>query len=206
MGASARRKLMNAHDRADWTIIPHDHSHAYFPPPENAARDILPARYQAKAEVSAAAMGATDLKYNSDGQVAWDEIWQDFCDLALAGGPPHRGTLLEPVSQEAAIAQPENYQNVLRELERGIMLVSVVSTHQCNTPGWIGMECHDEAMAVWLLRAIVVENVSVRREGAVLYFPAGPDFTVEAEIKNIITVIAKTNHYWQEHAQVMNAQ
>jgi sirohydrochlorin cobaltochelatase len=151
-------------------------------------------------------MGATDLKYDSEGQVAWDEMWQDFCDLALAGGPPHRGTLLEPVSVEAANAQPEGYEHVLRELERGIMLVSGLPVRQSSTPGWIGMECHDEAMALWLLRAIVVENVSVRREGAVLYFPAGPDYTVESEIKNVITVIAKTNHYWQEHAQVMKVQ
>ena len=55
------------------------------------------------------------------------------------------------------------------------------------------------AWAVWLLRAIVVENVSVRREGNVLYFPVGPDFRVAEEIRNIITVVAKTNHYWQEH-------
>jgi sirohydrochlorin cobaltochelatase len=72
---------------------------------------------------------------------------------------------------------------------------------QSITPGWIGMECQSEAMALWLLRAIVVENISVRREDKTLYFPAGPDFRLEKEIKNVITVIAKTNHYWLEHAK-----
>jgi sirohydrochlorin cobaltochelatase len=54
-------------------------------------------------------------------------------------------------------------------------------------------------MAVWLLRAIVVENVCVRREGSVLFLPAGPHYHLEQEIKNVITVVAKTLHYWMEH-------
>ncbi len=43
-------------------------------------------------------------------------------------------------------------------------------------PGWIGLVCADDAMAIWLLRAILVENVAVRREGSVLYLPAAPDY------------------------------
>jgi sirohydrochlorin cobaltochelatase len=58
-------------------------------------------------------------------------------------------------------------------------------------------------MALWLLRAILVENVSVRREDNVLYLPAGPDFQLEKEIKNVITVVAKTHHYWIEHASAL---
>jgi hypothetical protein len=166
-----------------------------------SAPNILPPQYQLNATVSAAPMGAAGLVYGEDGKVAWDEIWQGFCDLALAGGPPHRGTLLEPVSPEMVAADPEGYENVLRELERGIRMVTGLSVIQSTTPGWIGMECNSEDMALWLLRAIVVENISVRREDKTLFFPAGPNFRLEKEIKNVITVIAKTNHYWQEHAQ-----
>jgi hypothetical protein len=54
-------------------------------------------------------------------------------------------------------------------------------------------------MAQWLLRAIVMENVSARAEGAHLDLPAGPAFRVEKEIKNVITVVAKTCHYWIDH-------
>ena len=54
-------------------------------------------------------------------------------------------------------------------------------------------------MALWILRAIVVENVCVRREGNVVYLPAGPAFCLDKEIKNVITVVAKTHHYWTEH-------
>jgi sirohydrochlorin cobaltochelatase len=56
-------------------------------------------------------------------------------------------------------------------------------------------------MALWLLRAIIVENISVRREDKVLYFPAGANFELAKEIKNIIMVVAKTNHYWQDHTK-----
>jgi sirohydrochlorin cobaltochelatase len=54
-------------------------------------------------------------------------------------------------------------------------------------------------MAIWLMRAIVVENIMVRREGAVLCLPVGCRFTLEGEIKNVVTVVAKTYHYWREH-------
>ena len=170
-----------------------------------AALNILPPRYQLTTP-SAAPMGAAGLEYDSEGKIAWNEIWQGFCDLALAGGPPHRGTLLEPVNPADVKADPEDYERVVHELERGIRMVTGLSVVRSTTPGWIGMECESEEMALWLLRAIVVENVSVRREDNVLYFPAGPNFKVEKEIKNVITVIAKTNHYWQEHAKDLQAQ
>jgi sirohydrochlorin cobaltochelatase len=74
-----------------------------------------------------------------------------------------------------------------------------------GTPGWIGVVCESEAMAIWLLRAIVVENVIARREGPVLYLPAGPAFSVEGEIKNVVTALAKTHHYWIEHVTAARA-
>jgi sirohydrochlorin cobaltochelatase len=165
-----------------------------------AAISILPPRYQDPGVVvSAAPMGAAALQYDENGEVAWDEIWTGFCELALAGGAPHRGTLLEPVHEEAIDADPERYEWVLGELERGIKMVTGLPVLRSDTPGWIGMECESEEMALWLLRAIVVENVTVRREETALWFPAGPHFRLEREIKNVITVIAKTNHYWEEH-------
>ncbi|MEO8395130.1 MAG: cation diffusion facilitator family transporter, partial [Chloroflexota bacterium] len=170
---------------------------------EIEALNILPPRYQLKTP-SAAPMEAAGLEYDREGKVAWNEIWQGFCDLALAGGPPHRGTLLEPINPAAASADPEGYERTLAELERGIQMVTALPVVRSTTPGWIGMVCASEEMALWLLRAIVVENVSVRREENSLYFPAGPDFRLEKEIKNIITVIAKTTHYWKEHVAAVS--
>jgi cation diffusion facilitator family transporter len=184
------------------TIQMHTQAEAVVQPLAGLA--ILPAQYQLSAP-NAAPMGAAGLQYDAEGRVAWDAIWTDFCDLALAGGPPHRGTLLEPVPADAVQADPEGYERVLSELERGLRLVTKRPVVRSASPGWIGLVCESEAMALWLLRAIVVENISVRREGTTLYFPAGPAFRLENEIKNVITVAAKTHHYWQEHVRTQLA-
>jgi sirohydrochlorin cobaltochelatase len=68
-------------------------------------------------------------------------------------------------------------------------------------PGWVGVACASEEMAIWLMRAIVVENVLARRESAVLYLPAGPRFALDEEIRNVVTAMAKTHHYWIQHAR-----
>jgi len=167
--------------------------------PDFAVESFLPPRYQGDMTVSAAPMGAADLVFDANGQVAWNEIWGSFCDLALAGGPPHRGTLLEPVPPEIVAADPAGYQRVLAELERGIRLITNLPVITHRSRGWIGIQCANEEMALWLLRAIIVENISVRREDDVIFLPVGPNFRLEHEIKNVITVVAKTHHYWTEH-------
>ena len=61
------------------------------------------------------------------------------------------------------------------------------------------MQCHNTTMADWLMRAIVMENVAARSSGVMLYLPAAPHFRIEKEVKNVVTVIAKTAHYWMGH-------
>ena len=146
-------------------------------------------------------MGAADLKFDAQGRVAWDEIWADFCDLALAGGPPHRGTLLEPGTPEAVRADPDGYAQVIAEIARGLTMITGLDVITDAPPGWIGLVCADEAMAIWLLRAILVENVAARREDRTCFTcPPRPNFELAGEIKNVVTVVAKTHHYWTEHA------
>jgi len=177
------------------TTYPHEHSASWQ---RACATDLLPPRYRNRS-VSAAPMGTAPMCYTDDGEVAWQEMWTDFCDLALAGGPPHRGDLLEPVTPDEVKADLEGYERVVAEIERGLRLVTSLPTVRSEKLGWVGLRCTDEEMALWLLRAIVVENVCVRREGCILYLPAGPAFRMEKEIKNVITVVAKTHHYWTEH-------
>lgn len=186
-----------------------DISDIYIPYPNHAhagegdlAQDLLPPRYRNGKGVSAAPMGSAPMRYNADGEVAWDEMWTGFCDLALAGGPSHRSTLLEPVTPLEVLADPAGYERVVAEIERGLRLVTGLPTVRSSIPGWVGLQCESQEMALWLLRAIVVENVCVRREGATLFFPAGPHFRLEAEIKNVITSVAKTNHFWREHCLI----
>jgi sirohydrochlorin cobaltochelatase len=164
-----------------------------------ALRSILPPRYQGGASVNSAPMGAADLVYDEDGQVAWGAIWEGFCDLAIAGGPPHRGDLLEPATRDVVEAAPGAYTRALDELARGLRLITGWAIVRDAAPGWIGLVCPDEEAAIWLLRAILSENIAARREGATLFLPAGPHFAIEKEIKNVVTVTAKTHHYWTEH-------
>ena len=163
-------------------------------------KTLLPEEYQdAYEDLQPAPMGSAGLKYDSDGKVAWDEIWATFCDLALAGGPPHKGKLLEPASPADIEADPERYAQVADEIRRGITMVTDLPVQQCPLPGWVRVACHSGEMAGWLLRAIVVENVAVRGEGRALDLPAAPHYRLEKEIKNVVTVIAKTCHYWMGH-------
>jgi hypothetical protein len=143
-------------------------------------------------------MGSTGLKYGSDGKVLWDRIWTAYCDLALAGGPPHRGTLLEPATAGDVVADPERHREVLAEIRRGIELTTCLPTVEGDAPGWVGANCVSAAEAAWLQFAVTAENVSVRRRSSVLYFPVGPAFRVEKEIKNVVA-LAKSHHYWDGH-------
>jgi hypothetical protein len=54
-------------------------------------------------------------------------------------------------------------------------------------------------MANWLTRAITMENIATTFHGLALYLPAGPAYRLEKEIKNVITAVAKTTHYWLDH-------
>lgn len=190
-----------------------DHSHGLRGVPHSHGIDeklaqMLPPRYQGMSgsQVSSSPMTSADLQFDDEGAVAWDNMWQDFCELALAGGPAHRGDLLEPVDPQLIQQNPHGYRTVLNEIERGLKMVSDLPIKQSKAPGWIGLRCTDEEMALWLLRAIVVENVFARREGCVLYLPVGPHYQLASEIKNIVTVVAKTVHYWIEHVSERKAQ
>lgn len=141
-------------------------------------------------------MASAPMRYADDGRVAWGDMWDSFCALASSGGPAHRPTMLEP--DTASDPADPAYQSVIAELTRGIALVSGLSA-VADAPGWVRIACPDSAMAAWLAEQGVQENVRMRADGATLLVPAGAGFTVKGEIKNVITVVAKTTHYWQDH-------
>ena len=161
---------------------------------------ILPEEYQdCYDEVEPVSMGSAALKYGRDGKVAWQDIWVTFCDLAMAGGPPHKGSLLTAGSREEIDADPDRYGRVVEEICRGIVMVTELKAAASPVPGWVRVECGSTVTAGWLARAIVMENVSARCEGTSLDLPARPGYRLEKEIKNVITVMAKTCHYWLDH-------
>ncbi len=149
--------------------------------------------------VSSAPMASADLVFDDDGRVAWDRIWTDFCDLALAGGPPHRGTMLDAPTIETVAADLAGYERVREEIARGIAMTTHWPIDRNAPIGWIGLVCPDREAAKWMARAILAEHVAARPAGAIVLVPAGPAFTLKGEIKNVITAVAKAWHYWAKH-------
>ena len=163
-------------------------------------RGLLPLAYHSCLEaVSPTSMGSAGLKYDADGRVAWDEIWTTFCDLAMAGGPPHRGKFLGPTNPSDISLNLEKSKGVAAEIQRGIALTTGMKAFLDEQLSWVLLECESENMAGWMHRAIVAENVFADHHGNVVRLPSGPDFRIEKEVKNVIVCVAKTWHYWDGH-------
>jgi sirohydrochlorin cobaltochelatase len=144
----------------------------------------------------AAPMASAPMRYTSEGQVDWGNMWESFCALPRAGGPPHRPTPL--LADEGARAADPAYQTVVAEIVRGVSAVSGLRAEPA-APGWVAVSCPQPSMARWLAEAITEENVSARHEGRRLLLPAGAGYSLKGEIKNVITAVAKTTHYWGAH-------
>jgi hypothetical protein len=146
-----------------------------------------------------AAMSSAPFRRRPDGRPDWGAMWTTFCELALHGGPPHRGpgqALRGPGGSARAAASPE----ILAELGRGIRETTGLDAEPAEA-GWIAVACESPRMAAWLCATIILENVDARTDGARLLLPAGPDFALEDQVKSVITVLAKTHHYWREHLE-----
>lgn len=152
---------------------------------------------------SAAAMSAAPFVFKEDGTPDWGAMWTSFCELALYGGPPHRGG-------EDALSVPEDERpanpeiDPIAEIRRGIWETTGLYSEPAE-PGWLSVSCNSRRMAAWLCAAIILENVDARCEDECLYVPASPSFSLKNEVKSVVTVVAKTNHYWQAHVQEQQA-
>jgi len=140
-------------------------------------------------------MSSAPFLWRRDGRPDWGGMWTTFCELALYGGPPQRGP-------ESALKAPTNPvdsdREMLAEMQRGIWETTGLYAESIE-PGWLAVTCESPTMAAWMCAAIILENVDARVEEERLVLPAGPDYQLKDEVKSIITVVAKTHHYWQAH-------
>jgi Ni2+-binding GTPase involved in maturation of urease and hydrogenase len=146
-----------------------------------------------------APMSAAPFVWRADGRPDWRVMWESFCDLALHGGPPHRGPEQALRAPDAFAEAPD--PDVIAEIRRGIWETTGLIA-EMRAPGWIAVTCASPAMAKWLADAIVLENVAARAEEDRLLLPAGPGYRLENEVKSIVTVVAKTHHYWDAHLTI----
>jgi hypothetical protein len=139
-------------------------------------------------------MAAAPFVWRADGRPDWGAMWTSFCELALFGGPPHRGPEQALRGADAGVPEAE----MLAEIQRGIWETTRLRAEPAG-PGWIAVGCESAAMAEWLAAAIVLENVEARVDAGRLLLPAGPGFRLDNEVKSLVTVVAKTHHYWAMH-------
>jgi Ni2+-binding GTPase involved in maturation of urease and hydrogenase len=145
-----------------------------------------------------APMSAAPFVWRPDGRPDWRVMWESFCDLALHGGPPHRGpsdALRAPPSSDPPPAE------TIAEVRRGILETTSLYAEP-TASGWIAVSCHSAEMATWIAAAIVVENVDARAEDDRVLLPLGAGYRLENEVKSLVTVVAKTHHYWDAHLAV----
>jgi sirohydrochlorin cobaltochelatase len=143
-----------------------------------------------------APMSAAPFEYLPDGRPNWGAMWQTFCELALYGGPPHRdeeNAVEEPAQQATGMEA-----DLMAELQRGILETTGLEASPADG-AWLAVHCASKRMAAWMCAAIILENVDARCEGETLLLPAAADFELENQVKSVITVVAKVNHYWQAH-------
>jgi len=145
---------------------------------------------------AAAPMSSAPFVWRQDGRPDWGSMWTSFCELALYGGPPQRG----PASALRAPGGPPALTDdeMLGEMRRGIWETTGLYAESIE-PGWLAITCDSPEMAAWMCAAIILENVSARVEEDRVVLPAGPGYRLQDEVKSIITVVAKTHHYWQAH-------
>jgi hypothetical protein len=146
------------------------------------------------------AMTSAPFVWRRDGRPDWGAMWTTFCDLALHGGPPQRGALQALRGPSSGDRTARSAPEISAELRRGIEETTGLATESAE-PGWIAITCASARMAAWLCATIILENVDARVEGTPLLVPAGPGFVLEDQVKSVITVVAKTHHYWREHLE-----
>lgn len=155
-------------------------------------------RELAPPESSADSMSSAPFVWRRDGRPDWGAMWTTFCELALYGGPPQRGPEQALCGPDGGGPPAGSSPEILAELQRGIRETTGLEVEP-GDPGWVAIACESRRMAAWLCAAIILENVDGRVEGTRLLLPAGPDFRLDDQVKSVITVVAKTCHYWREH-------
>jgi len=147
---------------------------------------------------AAAPMTSADFVWREDGRPDWASMWTGFCELALYGGPSHRSDDEGIAAPTEAELQDTGDTDAITEIGRGIYETTGLYAEPAE-PGWVAVTCNSSKMAAWLAASIILENVEARSQGDRLFLPASPSYNLKDQVKSVITVLAKTNHYWQAH-------
>ena len=146
-----------------------------------------------------APMPSAPFVWRPDGRPDWRAMWTSFCELALFGGPPHRGPESALAGGVSVDGNDPAGSDAVAEIRRGIWETTGLYSEPAPR-GWLAITCESPRMAAWLCATIILETVEARCDEERLLVPADPSFTLEDQVKSVITVVAKTHHYWSAHA------
>ena len=142
-------------------------------------------------------MPAAPMKYDKDGNPEWNNMWNKFCGLALEGGPAHRSTD-DKIIFPNQIDDHDAYQKNANELVRGLKLLKAKNI-SVKDNGEIYINLKFKNKARWFAMAINTENVAAKSLDKYLILPCSDKFITEKEIKSVLTVWGKANHYFKVH-------
>ena len=154
--------------------------------PDVEAFDVMP-----RPPTSATPMGGAPFVWRDDGRPDWAAMWTSFCDLALYGGPPHRGEDSALAAPAADAVPAAGDAAMLTEIRRGIWETTGLFAEPA-TSGWVAVTCASRKMAAWLTAAIILENVEARCDEERLLLPIQASLTLTDQVKSLVTVVAKT--------------
>lgn len=149
-------------------------------------------------DIKNAPMKSAPLAYESNGEVAWDKMWDSYCYLAKEGGPPHRDTVLKG-RKENNDFDSKNYKDAVIEILRAYKLLVPYKSYEKDSKGWIIVKLYSKNMAAWYADIINSENIECKQYGKEIHLPVNDDYSLEKEIKNLVTVLGKAYHYWKLH-------
>jgi sirohydrochlorin cobaltochelatase len=109
-----------------------------------------------------------------------------------------------PLPHEIAAAG-ERYEAAATSLQEIIRQATGLATSLGEAPGWVGVSCESEEAAVWMLRAVAVEDVLVRREEATLYVPVDVNPDGEGGIARTAAAVVNAHRLWGRHVNKTGA-
>jgi sirohydrochlorin cobaltochelatase len=120
----------------------------------------------------------------------------------LLDGKESTTGLLAPATRDEVRAVPDDYQAVVDEIVEGILRSTGLQAIPSSNLGWIRVPCSGEEMAIWLMRAVIVENVLVRREGDSLFLPANSQFRTNERSKRVVATFTHAYRLWNIHCRL----
>jgi hypothetical protein len=101
--------------------------------------------------------------------------------------------LLEPASVAQVETDPGSYRKVVDEMTREITAHTGRACFVNRYVGWIGIDCPSVRTAIWLMRAMTVENILARREDTVLFLPAHPRFASDGRMTRLVETFERVH-------------